>query len=235
MRGNVDGEPFKTQLALERQCLREKFPMNPSKHDVAEPVAARSIVIERLQRNYEILKSNASIAYVYCDYKDQVQQTFENIIASLLRQLVQNPTRMPLSKEVEALYDAHVRDSTTPSLSSLYNTLKSEIRRDKQVFVIIDALDECLENTGSRARLIRMVADLTPEIKLFVTSRPHLNLVDHLPNVRRLDVLASDGDIRKFVQERLSDINIELGRIVEGKSAFQKEIVDTVIAKARGM
>ena len=47
----------------------------------------RSIVVEYLERSFE--KNNVAIAYIYCSYKEQEDQTTVNLIASLLQQLVQ--------------------------------------------------------------------------------------------------------------------------------------------------
>jgi hypothetical protein len=124
---------------------------------------------------------------------------------------------MPLSKQLEALYDECVRDNINPTLDSLYPLLQLEISRYETVFILVDALDECLEKDGSRHILLRKLGSLTPSIRLMVTSRPHIDVTRHIPNARPLEVLASNDDITKYVYGRLSDTNTEFGRVLEGQ------------------
>ena len=46
----------------------------------------RSIVVDYLERSFE--QEDVAIAYIYCSYKEQEDQTDVNLIASLLQQLV---------------------------------------------------------------------------------------------------------------------------------------------------
>src|SRR5436190_10435295 len=99
----------------------------------------RSIVVEYLERSFE--KNNVAIAYIYCSYKEQEDQTDVNLIASLLQQLVQsNPI---IFDEIASLYDDNIKKQKRPTLSEWSKLLQLEIRSLSKVFIIIDALDEC--------------------------------------------------------------------------------------------
>lgn len=57
---------------------------------------------------------NIGIAYVYCDYQDQTDQTPENLTASLVKQLVRKHGVMP--PRFEELYKKFSRGGKRPDL-----------------------------------------------------------------------------------------------------------------------
>ena len=71
-----------------------------------------SIVINDLCTRFEN-DTNIGIAYLYCNFRRLQEQKPIDLIASLLKQLVQEQPSVP--KSLEGLYDCH-KDKRTPSL-----------------------------------------------------------------------------------------------------------------------
>ncbi|KAL8702560.1 MAG: hypothetical protein Q9201_004277 [Fulgogasparrea decipioides] len=99
-----------------------------------------SIVVEALaqiptSRDY-------AFAFMYCNYKERAQQTFENLISSLIRQLVDRDSSIP--DELRLLYQSHKKHETRPNRSELLRLLNTVASGYASLFFVIDALDEFL-------------------------------------------------------------------------------------------
>jgi hypothetical protein len=130
-------------------------------------------------------------------------QTATNLIASLLKQLVQH--RPTISDNVQSFYNKHQDQSTHPTLDEFIITLDTEIKRYVKVFIIVDALDECSESNGSRVNLLRGLRSLTGPVNLMVTSRDLASIEQHFLDARRLYIRATDEDVTNFIQSQLDD------------------------------
>jgi hypothetical protein len=192
--------------------------------------AGRSIVVHYLRKQFG---NDAGIAAIYCNYKDITAQTPVNLIASLWMQLVQG---RPLSDKVKNLYKTHADRNTRPSLGEISEVLRSEVDgySESNVFIIVDALDECPEDNAIRGTLLRELRALQPAIHLMVTSRPNVTIEPDLPWSMQVEVLASDGDVRRYVDARISR-DRQLARHLRGRSTLQEEVCKTVVSNAQGM
>ena len=127
----------------------------------------KSIVVYHLQKIFK--GDNVAVACIYCNYKEQIEQTVSNLVASLLKQIVQD--RYGASDNVKSLYELHNHQSTRPTLDELTTALKSEIGAYSKVFIVIDALDEYPEDNGIRLNLLKALRSLVGTVNLMVTSR----------------------------------------------------------------
>jgi hypothetical protein len=111
--------------------------------------------------------------------------------------------------------------------------LQYEVSSFSKVFVVIDALDECLENDGTRESLIAEIKKLQPSIHLLVTSRHIASIEREFEKAARLEILANDEDIRRYLGGR-----IERGRLklhIRADPTLKHVIVNTLVGNARGM
>ena len=138
------------------------------------------------------------IAYIYCNFKEQDKHSVRELIASLLKQLVQDHPVM--LEVVGSLYDKHHCNRTHPSLGELTETLRKGVERFGKVFVIIDALDELVEH--DRWHLVKEVQSLGPTVNLMVTSRPLSSIVQMFEGMKSIDIRANEKDVRKYLEQR---------------------------------
>jgi Cdc6-like AAA superfamily ATPase len=76
-----------------------------------------SIVVNYLQKGSNQKRLNAGIAYLYCNFRSQYEQTPESLLASLLKQLVQGQPSVP--DNVKALHSQHKRRQSRLSLDEI--------------------------------------------------------------------------------------------------------------------
>jgi hypothetical protein len=132
------------------------------------------------------------------------------------------------------LYKSHINRNTRPTLDECSRALQSEVRRYNKVFLVIDALDECTEDDNRRVYLLRELQALQTTVNLMITSRPHITVEYELGNMKRLEVFASDDDVRIYLSNRISNTP-RLARIVKRDGALQQVIIDSIAGSVKGM
>lgn len=174
---------------------------------------------------------SSALVYVYCSYQDP-DHTPLNLIASVLRQLVRHHTEIP--QRIEQIYKTHLATSTRPNLEELLVELKLVSQAFTDVYVVIDALDECSEVIGNKSSFLQAIQALEGHVSMIVTSRTTVNIVQYLWTAIRLEVDARDSDIVKYVESRLASER-RLQRNVVGHPELQATIVSTVLRSTKGM
>ena len=189
-------------------------------------------MVNHLECSYQF-ESNA-VAILYLSYRDQEEQSAKNLIGSLVRQVAHRKTT--LSDDVLGLYHDHALKGSRPTINELSNLLYSEIGRLSEVFILVDAMDECSVNDYTREELLTILQRLLgmPNVRLMITSRPVASVETHLQGMTYLEIRAADEDIRTYIENRLPKER-RLIPYVRGDDAFRVSIVDTIIAKAQGM
>ena len=93
--------------------------------------------MDHLQTLFEE-NDGVATAFIYCNYKEQAEQTVSILVASLLRQMVQD--RYAISNGIKSFYQHHQRRTTRPTLDQLTNILISEIQTYSKVFIVVATL-----------------------------------------------------------------------------------------------
>ena len=162
-----------------------------------------SIIVDYLERRFENDHS-VGIAYLYCDFRPQQEQSPSDLLASLLKQLVQE--RLSMSENVKSLYEHHKDKRTRASLGEIVKGLHSTIRLYSRVFIIIDALDECHVSYG-RNRLLSEAFGLQihAQVNLFATSRFVPEVTSQFEGSISKEIRADD-DVLRYVNERMPQL-----------------------------
>ena len=96
---------------------------------VGEPGAGKTfvcaLVVERLKAIFR--DRNVPILCVYLNYKESNVQTLDNLISSLLKQLLQYPIAEFKSPEARRLFSGAENESR-PTLEDFYEAFRAEIR-----------------------------------------------------------------------------------------------------------
>src|ERR1700722_14718144 len=213
------------QLVPGRPSLRKSFIELRVGSWLIVGIHSRSIVVNHLQTLSEENESVATTC-IYCNYKEQAEQTVPNLVASLLRQIVQG--RRAISDDVKSLFERHHRQSTRPTLDQLTDVLILEIRMRSKVFIVVDALDECREDDATRALLLQVLRSFPLQVNLMVTSRDLPSIGRDFEGAKRLHIRAKDDDMRIYIE----------GRIALGPrhlKHLQEAIANKIVENARGM
>jgi hypothetical protein len=148
-------------------------------------VLASSAIIEDIDA---IRKTGqASLAFFYCDFREDQKMDLRGLLSSLLDQLCHQSDSYCdiLSK----LHSDHAKGSRSPSDDALAGCLKDLLRLPRQapVYLIVDALDECPESSAvlsPRVEVLNFIKELVkpeiPNLRICVTSRPEIDIKDVL-------------------------------------------------------
>ena len=192
-----------------------------------------SIVVEHLLTEFQN-DINIGIAYIYCDYKRQQEQKLEDLLKSLLKQLVQKQPSMPES--IKSLYKHHRDRGTSPPLVEILRVLYSVVANYSRVFIIIDALDECQASDGNRSRLLSEIFNLQVKTKVnfFATSRFIPEVMDIFQRSMMLEIRASNEDVLRYVDGRISQSK-RLQSIISKYPGLQDTIRTKIVTAVNGM
>jgi hypothetical protein len=185
-----------------------------------------AIAIDHL---YKVAEGNdIGIAYLFCNYKAQTDQSAPSLLAALVKQLVQS--RPEITVPVTHVYDHHSKRGSRPSLDEMFSALQSVCSNFIAVHIVVDALDECADTDGARSRLIDKLRNLqaTTDVRLLFTSR-------FIPEIRQkfqsnpiLEVRASEEDVRRFVAGQMLCLPNCIQHSDELMRAVQNRIVEAV-------
>src|ERR1700685_270908 len=190
----------------------------------------RSIIINHLESFFK--GRDIAITYMYCNYKQQTEQTVCNLITSLLGKLVRDyPV---VYEDVKHIYELHKKNGTRLTLDEALRVLVSAARRFSKVFIVLDALDECPEASGTRAGLLAALRTLKDTFKLLVTSRDLSSVAEDFCDAQRLRISASNGDVGRYIEKRI-DSERWLKRYVKKCPELQEEIVTKILENVQGM
>ena len=174
-----------------------------------------------------------AIIYVYCDYKDSLTHSVTALLSSLLRQLIEQTPRAESIAELSMILNENAkhRDPTEAELFTWVCTVSKDFN---DVYIFVDALDECPELSRD-ALLVRLQQfSQFGQTRLFLTSRPNIDIKSRLQNMSRIEIAASALDIEAYLHSEIQKSS-RLALFVRKDPGLEQEIVDCVIGKAHGM
>ncbi|KAI9445648.1 hypothetical protein BJY52DRAFT_424755 [Lactarius psammicola] len=125
----------------------------------------------------------AHMAYFFFDFKDKGKQDPRALLSSLLIQLSNQSDKF--CDVLLGLFSAHEGGSEQPTYDSLAQCLKNMLIIAGQVpiFLIVDALDECPNDSGiptPRELVLGLAKELVdlrrPNLRVCITSRPEFDI-----------------------------------------------------------
>lgn len=204
-------------------------------HDI--PGCGKTYLSCSIIEDLETSQTNESVVlYFFFDFNDQSKQTFENMIRSLVFQLCSSNGQ--LHSVVEQLYDK--KGSTQLSLKDLCDTLQEMVSKLSNVFLVLDALDECT----TRESLLKWLTIISQKrsIRAIVASRRLEDIQCSLEewvvpgNIREFEETPVNEDIRAFVQQRLRHPEqSKLAATWKSRPDILERIETTVVGKSNGM
>ena len=140
----------------------------------------------------------------YCDFRDRREQTTTNILGAILKQLLVK------AEVLEHVQSAFQKAKTEPGgrglrLPDMVQMLKQAIAILPQVFIFIDALDECLPN-HLLGLLVSMMDILrgSPRTRIFLTGRPQVEAkITRYFTGLTVPVIPKTHDIKRYLERKL--------------------------------
>ena len=171
--------------------------------------------------------------YFYFDFQVRQKQTFESCLCSLLVQLIGRAPKALVS--LKQLFAAHDNGRSTPSRGSLLEAFRQALVDVGLVYLILDALDECM----NRSILLQGLEEIRrwgiPSLHILSTSRKETDIEDHLIKLAACQVCLEESvlnsDIRSFVQGQIQ----KDPKLLNLPSDIRGEIETTLLEGANGM
>jgi hypothetical protein len=201
-------------------------------------------VIDTLQK--AMTSPDIGLAYIYCNYKEQASQTLDNLLGSIVQQLIRKRNGIPndvlavpndgfaIPNEVFAMYKFHKAQGSRPSRAEYSKMLHLVANSFSQVYIVIDALDEYDEDSGTRREFISEFTNDAANWQLICTSRDLGDIGQIFAKSARLEVRASDEDVRIYLEECIKSEG-RLGDFCKKDPTLRNSIIQNISENAKGM
>ena len=196
-------------------------------------VLASSVIQEALVAS----APNVAVAFFYCDYKDEETQDPLNVLGSLARQLaMQNEEAF---EKLQGLYEKHFFHNKMTSEyepEELCDLLLDMASTFDSTLLLVDALDECGDNTSS---VLELLASLNTngsmsDVKRLFLSRDEQNITDWLGSYPHIQIEAASSDLKLYVGAEIEKRTRK--NLLRLKDLSLKEhIMERLVSGAKGM
>ena len=154
----------------------------------------------------EAREENIAVACLYCDYLAQQEQTTASMVEAISKQLV---GRGDIPKDIRQAFQEGKREvgGRRLLLADLMRMLKITMASLPQVFICIDALDECLpKNLPELLESLDEIVRESPTTRIFFTGRPHVTgaIQRYFLGAVVIPISPNRNDIRNYLQMRLA-------------------------------
>lgn len=156
--------------------------------------------------NVGTMPSRRAVVYFYFDFNDSEKRSQKNMIRTSIKQLSQ---QLPYtSAPLESLFSSCTNGNRQPTVSDLQNTLVKMIEEFDQVFLILDALDECNDLDKLMESIQKIAGSDLKMLHVLATSRMEGEIKDGFSKLTdeqtiRIESDVIDPDIRAYIYTRL--------------------------------
>ncbi|KAH7382754.1 ankyrin repeat-containing domain protein [Phaeosphaeria sp. MPI-PUGE-AT-0046c] len=180
----------------------------------------------------KVRSSTVALAFLYCSYKSRSEQSIDALLAAVLQQLV-HPNCPNVVNMVSQLQEQHIAQGTRPSADQLRQTLLSALTEFSSVYIVIDALDECSADDGTRRQLLDHLRELhgATDLRVLITSRHLPDIVQEFSDTPRVEIRAHDEDVKLFLAGELH----RLPRCIQRDAQLQQLVQDKIVGAIDGM
>ena len=185
----------------------------------------------------------ASVAFFYCDFRDDRKKDRRGLLSSLLVQLCEQSNSY--CDILSDFYLANRRGSQYPGDDALLQCIIQilKLSGEAPVFVIVDALDEMPNTTGMpspRDEVLNFVEELVslriPNLRICVTSRPESDIQLVLDDIsfRSISLHSESGQLQDIAEYIKSVVNTD-SMMRRWKVADKDLVIDALTKRANGM
>ncbi|KAI5804619.1 hypothetical protein DFH27DRAFT_600132 [Peziza echinospora] len=208
-----------------------------------------SLAVNHLQHKF-VENGKVAIVYIFCNFKEQDQQSAIDLVKSILAQLsilsriakVEANDEVRLCRVLDGLREKHENRDTSPTLEEYMSAIKELAAEFDHCFLIADAIDELSDR--ARDDFVSASGELVKlgETRMLITTRPIQRIWsmirDEVAEPCRIDIAASGDDIEAFVRRELK-VRRCFRDILEDAAAVEPGLADMMVRgvreRAKGM
>ena len=186
--------------------------------------------------------TDVGLIYFFCDHQDPKKQSFRNFVGSGISQLLYQAPDC-----IEDARDFYTRKKeepgedkgAKPSIGECVQLLKAFTLHFTEVFVIVDALDECEEIGGFLAGLneLRCSTNTKTTAQVLITSRQEVDIERQMQQCLTESICLSDNigpDIRRFITDQ-EHVLLSTGKLKLRDPSLRTQIITALCNGADGM
>ena len=210
------------------------------------PGCGKTILSSAIIKDLNSILSSQPLLYFYFDFNDTGKQTLESMIRALISQLYYKhiKTSQQTSQRLDTLFSSCEDGRQQPTCRLLCEVFLHMIEQVKEVWLVLDALDECRTRKGpSTEGLLSWIREVLNSeqrnVHLLVTSRPEQDIKSeimrfaHIDDVIPIQSSLITNDIRAYVRARVREDNgLKRWR---SQPEVQNKIETKLMEKADGM
>ena len=198
-------------------------------------------VIEDTKAQHE--PGSAIMAYFYCDFRNENKQNCRSLVLSIISQLCAQSNLC--CDTLSRIYLAHDEGAQKPSDETLTKCLTEMVSLPDQghIYLIVDALDECPNNSGlptPREEALDLIDSLVglrlPNLHICVTSRPEVDIQSALEPLTTLRVsLHNQSGQKKDIVDYVSSVVHSDKKMRRWRKEDRNLVIETLSERADGM
>ena len=185
----------------------------------------------------------AIMAYFYCDFRDEDKQNCRSLVLSIISQLCAQSDLC--CDTLSRVYLAHDKGTQKPSDKTLAKCLTEMVSLPVQgpIYLIVDALDECPNNSGlptSREEVLDLINNLVSlrlsNLHICATSRPEIDIQSTLEPLTALRVsLHNQSGQKEDIVDYVSSVVHSDKKMRRWREEDRNLVVETLSERADGM
>ncbi|KAL9607615.1 MAG: hypothetical protein Q9167_007486 [Letrouitia subvulpina] len=183
--------------------------------------------------DYCASNQDSHVIYFFFDFNDVEKQKSENLIRSLITQFLFKSPDVP--EFLNMLFSQSQSGSQQPSLGALISALRQLLDCRHDIFLILDALDEC----SDREELLDLIKTITDwrleNVHILATSRKEADISEMIDTLYTSQIPIQNesvnADIQTYILERLKGDQ----KLKKWPERVQSEIKKTLMEGAHGM
>jgi hypothetical protein len=184
------------------------------------------VVVDSLWEIYNA-DSTTALAFFFCEFGRQQEQTADSILLSILKQLVER--RSSLSDSIQAFYELFDHGRKRPGHRDIIGALHAECSSYSKVFIVMDALDECNVSQELLSDLFTFQKDCN--VNFMATSRSIPEIASHFQGSKSIVIHASKEDVSSFIEEQIR-CKPKLAKL---DRTLQDDIKASIVKSVKGM
>ena len=198
-------------------------------------------VIEDIKAQYEA--GSAIMAYFYCDFRNEDKQNCRSLVLSIISQLCAQSNLC--CDALSRVYLTHDKGAQKPSDDTLAKCLTEMVSLPVQgpIYLIVDALDECPNNSGlptPREEVLDLIDNLVglclPNLHICVTSRPEIDIQTTLEPLTTLRVsLHNQTGQKEDIVNYVSSVVHSDKKMRRWRKEDRNLVIETLSERADGM
>ena len=183
------------------------------------------------------------LAYFYFTFKDEGKKDSRALLLSLLDQLSDQSDKF--RDVLRKLHSEHRDGSKKPNDDALLRCLKDMLTmaRSVPVYLVLDALDECpndsgaLQSQSARGKVLSVVEELVklglPNMRLCITSRPEFDIRTIIKPLATQEISLHDEGGQN--QDINTYVTFAVQSVTKWRDDDKKMVIDKLTENANGM